>query len=624
MEAGEPEQARDPARPATVYDVTATVDRLAQWRRLPRLTRVALEMVWSASRSATVGTVVLQAVAGGAIALQLLAGKFVLQQLIDSGGDKLASLIPEFVLLIAATVLFGAVNALLGHQQALLTELVGQRTMLKIVDTASAVDMQSFETPSFYDQLTRARTSGAYRPIQMVNSVSTFSTSVFTSVGIGVVLLTLHPILLPLVLVAGVPLLLSTLHNSRKAYEFEYAMTPEARERAYLSELLSDRQPAKELRVFGSGRYLYERFAALTDERVRRYRAFLRLRLKVSLAAALAGAVGGAIALGSLAWLLAGDRIDVAAAVTGGVAMQLLASRLSAVTGALGKFVEAGIFLDDYHRFLDLAEHHSERRPKNRSTSSAPRGFHGLALESVSFTYPGTESVVLDEVSLDVHPGEVVALVGENGSGKTTLVKLICQLYRPDTGRVLWNGEDVSLLSPEEVREEITVIFQDFIQYHLTARENVGLGRVERLADDELVAEAARRTGADRFLLDLPAGLNTRLGRQFYGGHELSIGQWQRVALARAFFRGGGFLVLDEPTAALDAKAEQELFSHIRELATGRSVLLISHRFSSVRTADRIYVLDGGRVVERGSHDELVAQGGQYARLFELQAAAYL
>jgi ATP-binding cassette subfamily B protein len=204
------------------------------------------------------------------------------------------------------------------------------------------------------------------------------------------------------------------------------------------------------------------------------------------------------------------------------------------------------------------------------------------------------------------------------------LVKLISQLYKPATGRLLWNGVDARDLDPDEVRSNMTVLFQDYIQYHLTARDNIALGRVERRDDSAGIAEAARRGGAEAFLEHLPSGLDTRLGRQFEGGHELSIGQWQRLAQSRAFFRGGDFLILDEPTASLDPRAEHALFEQIRELAAGRSVLLVSHRFSSVRSADRIYVLHGGRVIERGSHAELMALGGHYADLFTLQANAYL
>ena len=278
---------------------------------------------------------------------------------------------------------------------------------------------------------------------------------------------------------------------------------------------------------------------------------------------------------------------------------------------------ESVVFVRDYSTFLQL-------RPEQSDGTPAPRAFERLRVEDVSFTYPDTARPALDGVSLEIGAGEVVALVGENGSGKTTLAKIVAGLYRPQGGRVLWDDVDVANVDRDELRASIAVIFQDFERYLLPARENVGMGRHERIDDVADVIAAATRADADEFLSRLPEGYDTMLGREFSGGYDLSIGQWQRVALARAFFRDAPFVILDEPTAALDARAESRLFERLRELLEGRSVLLISHRFSSVRSADRIYVLDGGRVVEEGTHDELMAAGGRYAELFTLQARAYM
>jgi ATP-binding cassette subfamily B protein len=246
-----------------------------------------------------------------------------------------------------------------------------------------------------------------------------------------------------------------------------------------------------------------------------------------------------------------------------------------------------------------------------------------LTAEEVSFTYPDATRPAVDRVSLEIDRGEVVALVGENGSGKTTLAKMLAGLYRPESGRILWDDTDLADVDADELRRSIAVIFQDFEKYLLPARENVGLGRRERIDEVEAIIEAAERADADQFLATLPEGYETMLGREFSGGFDLSIGQWQRVALARAFFRDAPFVILDEPTAALDARAESRLFERMRELLEGRSVVLISHRFSSVRSADRIYVLHEGRVVEEGPHEELMERGGLYAELFTLQARAY-
>lgn len=613
------------AQPFTVADLRGPPDRLSQWRRIPRLATEALRLVWRAgARPFTVATV-LQLAAGSALAVQLLVGRSVLQEFLalGEGAGSIASIAPELALLVGITVLVGAVGVLAQHQQGLLVELVGRTTWDRIIDVATNVELALFEDPVFYDQLSRAKTTGYHRPIEVVNSLTTLLTALLATLGIGIALFTMHALLLPLVIVAGIPVLLATLHNSRQTYEFEYLWTPRNRERAYLMELLTHKDTAQELRVFSATRFLRQRYDAVTDERLSRLRAFLRRRLRVGLAGMLGGSIGAAIALGSLVWLVTTGRVDVATAVTAGVAMQLLISRFANISRGIGSLVQAGMFLDDYQSFLEYGQA-ADGRGTSPSSATRRGPFQHLLVDRVSFSYPGTDAIVLDAVSIEIGAGEVVALVGANGSGKTTLVKIICQLYRPDSGRVVWNGVDTREIEPEELRSEITVIFQNFIQYHLSAMENIALGRVDRSPEAAAIEVAARQAGAHDFIERLPAGYETRLGRQFYGGHELSVGQWQRLALARAFFRSGSFLVLDEPTASLDPRAEHELFGQIRTLTQERSVLLISHRFSSVRSADRIYVLEEGRITESGTHDQLLSLGGHYAELFTLQANAYL
>jgi ATP-binding cassette subfamily B protein len=631
----QPEPASKPDwQPLTFFDLKRQPAGIRDLLRLPELVLEGLALVWRASKRRFTAILLLQVVAAATLAAQLLLGRWVLRRLMDvdpSGYADADSLLVGLAALIGATLITGVVALFGAHHTRHLSELVAVRTFEKIIDVATSVQLSSFEDPLFYDKLTRASTSGLSKPMEMVNGITTLAMGLLTSLGIGFALFSMHPLLLVLVIVASIPILVSTLSNSRKAYDFEFNWTPESRERWYLFQLLTGQAPAKEVRLFNATPLLRSRFDSLTQERLSRLRVFLRRRLRVAMLGTVGGAIGGAIALGALVWLVVRGSIDIATAVTAGAAMQMLTSRASGMIKSVGSLIESGMFLNDYRTFTELG-YETETGPQDSVSSGAavdqgavaPLTFQGLEVSSVTFKYPMTDSYVLNDVSLEVGPGEIVALVGENGSGKTTLVKLICQLYSLQTGKIYWNGVETDKLDPKALRSEITVIFQDFIHYHLTARDNISLGRVDALHDAGRVVEAARQAGAHPFLSRLPQGYETRLGRQFYGGHELSVGQWQRLALARAFFRGGSFLILDEPTAALDPRAEHELFSQMRALSKGRSALLVSHRFSSVRTADRIYVLHQGRVIESGTHAQLMALDGHYAELFRLQAAAYL
>jgi len=607
-------------RPLTRQELLRPVDRRRGLRRLPTMIVDAVRLAWRASARNLLGFAACEVLSALALAAQLLLVKGLLSNVIGSENPAAGPLIPYLVGLVAITVVGSAVRTIGSQQQVLLGELVRLETFAEIIRVSSGVPLEAFETPVFHDKLERARRAGAFRPVQMVNNVATFTSSLLACAGLATVLAAMQPLFLVLIAAAAIPLVVATLSNSRAAYIFEYALTANDRERTYLMELLTGRETAKELRAFSSTGYLRERYNALVAERLRELRMFLRRRLAVGLAGTTATAIATSAALASLAWLLESGRVDASVAVAAAMAMWMLSSRLSGITSSAGKIVESSMFLDDYQQFLELgarelASAQSERR-------DVPVAFGGLSVEDVTFTYPSSREPSLIDIDLEVRPGEIVALVGENGSGKTTLIKLICQLYTPSSGRILWDGADVTSLGQDAVRDQMTVIFQDYVRYHLPARDNITLGRVEIPAELRSIEDAALRSGAHRFMSSLPEGFATRLGLEFEGVAELSIGQWQRLALARAFYRGGTFLVLDEPTASLDPRAEAELFAQMRQLAAGKSVLLVSHRFSSVRSADRIYVMHEGRVVEQGTYDELIAQGGHFAELAGLQASA--
>ncbi len=591
-------------------------------RRLPRVLAGALRLVRRAAPRELAVSSGLQVVLGAGVAVQLLVGRNVLETILraDRLNLGLADVLPALGTLLVVTAVLQFGNAARNELQRLLAELVGRHAQEHIIDVATVVDLEAYESPEFHDRLQRAQMAANFRPLNMTMSLMQVTGATIGIVSLVVALLALQPVLVPFVLVAYVPVWVATVRNSRTSHRFGWGMTPSDRRRQYLGMALTAKYFAQEIRAFDLAGHLRERYDRLYDERIQEVREVTKVRLRRTLGASLASSLLSATSIALLVWLLLADRIGVASAVTAAVAIQQLNVRLSTIASTGSQLYEDALFLEDFDSFLQLAPAVVEARP----SAAPPESFTTLAVDHVSFAYPGTEVLALDDVCLEFRAGEVVALVGENGSGKTTLAKLLCHLYAPTRGRILWDGVDTAGWDPVAVRRHVAVIFQDFVQYFLSARDNIGMGGHERAADVDAIVAAARQSGADSFLAALPEGYDSLLGRQFEGGHELSIGQWQRVALARAFFRNAPLVILDEPTAALDPRAEHELFGRVRAMARGRTVLLVSHRFSSVRSADRIFVLDDGRLVEAGSHAELMAAGGQYAELFALQAAAYM
>ena len=605
---------------ASVYDRIRTPIGRRSLRHLPSLTRDTLRLVWQAGHRPLLVIVGAQVASAVASAGQLLIAREILDVLTADGDIRFAELVwPLVGLLVALAVTSGAATVL-REQSTLLTELVSRDSADRILDVACTVDLEAYETPTFHDSLDRARLNAQTRPLAAVNGLVNAIGGAAGALAVAVALIAIEPLLVPLAAVAVVPLWRASTRNSVDFYRFTVDVTARDRERSYLLNVLTNKDLAKEVRAFDTAPYLRERHDRLYAARIAELRAVLRSRVRRALVGSLLGSAVAAAAVAVLAWLLVEDRMDVANAAVALLGLVQLGQRLRGVVAGAGTLYEASLFVEDMLTFLELRPEVEAARPRQPAPSTEGR----LVVEDVTFTYAGASRPALAGVSLEIGPGEIVALVGENGSGKTTLAKLLAFLYRPDSGRIVWSGVDTADCDPRSLRESIAVVFQDFGRYWLSAHDNVALGAIGRSDDREAVVRAAVAGGADPFLRSLPDGYDTVLSRLFAGGRDLSLGQWQRIALSRAMFRDAALVVMDEPTASLDARAEHALFDDMRATFEGRSVLLISHRFSTVRNADRIYVVHDGQVTESGTHASLLAAGGRYAQLFGLQAASYL
>jgi ATP-binding cassette, subfamily B, bacterial len=628
-----PEEQRSSTPSTTFDDIVRASGGRRNLRRLPALIGQAFSLVWASAPRELLLAGGLQVVAGLSLAAQLLVLRRVLNYTVAiEGVPDISAVAPELLLfgVLLAVVAVAAVTQ--REQQRTLAEYVQRHTTDRVMAVATSVDLIEFERPGFYDRLQRARVNASVRPLQIANGVLGMIGSGVTVAAVGFTLLLVEPLVVALLVVGGLPSLFLNRLSSRVMHTFAVEQTPADRRRAYLYQTLSRKEEAQEVRAFQSSGYLRAEHSRLYDERMIAWRATVRRRL---LYGTLAGLTTSAVTVGAILMLLAFVRIgrlsvgDAAVAVG---AVVLVAGRLRALVGSSGSLYEGSLFLEDFTEFVKLAPREHDRPTAPRTSAALPRAaasisslapFERLQMRAVDFTYPSRREPSLRGISLTIERGEIIALVGENGSGKTTLTKLLAGLYRPTSGTLLWDDQDIANVDLAALREHIAVIFQDFARYFLTARENIAISRTSAIGDEQRVRAAAKSAGADDFLAGLPSGYASLLGPAFYGGSGLSTGQWQRVALARAYFRDAPLLILDEPTASLDPRGEYEIFKQVRRLAEGHTVVLVSHRFSSVRAADRILVLEAGHIVEQGSHASLVNEAGLYAELFHLQAEGY-
>jgi ATP-binding cassette subfamily B protein len=593
-------------------------ERLSALRKIPPV----LRMVWTCAPE----VVVLGSLARVVVSVVPVALLRVTQIIIDAIDNHIwhhTALPHAFWWLVALEFTLAGLSAMLGrvlsYFDTVLADKFTRHISTRIMEHASRLDLTRYEDPLFYDKMERARAQGTDRVmlVQMMGRlIQDLIGAVSLAIGIGI----FSPLLLVFLIVCVVPAFLGETHFAFLGYSLSFEQTPARRQMEYLRILGGSRESAKELKLFGLGPFLVGRYKVLSDELHRQNVGLARRKLIFGVFLTVLGTLGyyggyafviyqtvvGALTIGKLTFL--------AGAIAGASA------GIQAVFTTFSGIADQALFLTDLVDFFAV-------EPTIRSKPGAlvaPRPIRqGIEFKNVSFSYPGNRRKILSGINLRIEPQERVALVGENGQGKTTVVKLLTRLYDPTEGQILLDGVDLREYNLEDLWKEIGVIFQDFVHYEMTVSENIGVGRIEEAHNPFRIRAAAIKTFAESVIQKLPKGYDQPLGCRFEGGVDLSGGEWQKIALARAYLRDAQLLVLDEPTAALDARAENEVFERFSELTRGKMALLISHRFSTVRMADRILVLQKGGIAEQGQHDQLVKDGGLYAEMFELQAASY-
>ncbi|HEX2312256.1 MAG TPA: ATP-binding cassette domain-containing protein [Thermomonospora sp.] len=590
-------------------------------RRLPSLIMQSARLAWRASPSDTTVTVTLNLAAGFFTAFGLLATTGVLTALFSAGPtpDRVREALPSLAVVAVAAGLRAGLQAGAGWAQSRLRPQVDRIVEVRLYELTTAVDLAALDDSEFLDELNRAKGPGVVAaPLVVSGAVDVLTGAVGVLAAAGT-LGVLHPVLLPLLLLTAVPEGWASVRAARTRYMTMLTLVGVRRRKWILADLMTEREHAAETRSFSMRDFLLEEYDALAaHERDAELDVARRQTVAVVIGDVMKGVSLAAVytTLGVMLWR---GMVPLAVAGTAVLAIRTGQSALANLVYAVNRCYEEGLYFGDYVRFCEEAERRVPAPPAS-GAPPVPADFRRIVVDDLTFTYPGADRPSLRGVSIEVRRGEVVALVGENGSGKTTLAKMMAGLYQPEGGDVRWDEVSLRDVDPERLREHIAVIAQDYTHWPMTARQNITMART---ADEDRVLAAAQASGADEVVAELSGGYDTLLDRRFEGGAELSGGQWQRLAVARGFYRNAPLLICDEPTAALDARAEHALFERIRAHSDGRTVLLITHRLASVRYADRIYVLEQGKVIEEGDHEALMAAGGLYAELYALQASAY-
>jgi ATP-binding cassette, subfamily B, bacterial len=633
--------------PDAPTDLRGRLGRAAQAVRatagaVPRV----IGLVWAASRILTIGLAIATILAGLLPAVTAYVAKLLIDAVVRAIqvranpavqdvvpiGPWSVDVIGAVIILAVAQLVVYALSSFLSTLrnvcQQLLQERVTNTIQLQIMDHASKLDLAFFEDSTSYDLLRRAQQGASSRPLFMVSGVFGLIQTLIAFGSMIFLLVALSPLLALVALVAPIPGFIADTRYGWRGYSFARWASPIRRRMDYLTTLVTTDSYAKEVKLFGLGPYFIDRFRQLSQVYQDRQRGLVVARYFAGFVWSTITTLAGSLTYLYVAFQAIAGRLTLGDLTLYTQAASSVQSSVQGVLSGFGSMYENQLYLNDLFDLLrtPLGIDAQERADAPESAASAavvPTSAGEVVFEHVTFRYAGSGREALHDVSLRIAAGETVAIVGRNGAGKSTLIKLLCRLYDPTEGRILLDGVDLRNLDPAAVRRLIGGMFQDYVTYQATAAENIGLGELGRIEDREAVEEAAAKGGADSLLDRLPDGFDTPLGKWFDGGVELSGGEWQKIALGRAFMRDARILVLDEPTSALDAQAEFELFARLQRLAAGRTAIYISHRFSTVRQADRILFLEHGALVEEGTHDELMTLRGRYARLFTLQAAAY-